>query len=66
VFDWLQRTGNVSRDEMHRTFNCGLGMTVCVPAPDADRALAILRACGETAAVIGEVRTGGGEVVIVE
>ena len=66
IFDWLQRVGNVQRDEMYRTFNCGLGMTVCVPAGDADRAVAILRGCGETAAVIGEVRVGDNEVVIVE
>ena len=64
VFDWLQRAGNVDRDEMHRTFNCGLGMTACVPAADADRAVQVLHACGETAAVIGEVRRGDREVVI--
>ena len=28
VFDWLQREGNIDRDEMYRTFNCGLGMTL--------------------------------------
>ena len=66
VFDWLQRAGNVARDEMYRTFNCGLGMTITVPASDADRALQILRARGETVAVIGEVRAGDREVVIVE
>jgi phosphoribosylformylglycinamidine cyclo-ligase len=66
VFDWLQRAGNVAREEMYRTFNCGLGMTITVPAPDADRALQILRARGETVAVIGEVRAGHREVVIVE
>ncbi|MGI9245870.1 MAG: phosphoribosylformylglycinamidine cyclo-ligase [Steroidobacteraceae bacterium] len=66
VFDWLQKAGNVARDEMYRTFNCGLGMTVTVPATEADRALAILRSGGETAAVIGEVRAGTREVVIVE
>jgi phosphoribosylformylglycinamidine cyclo-ligase len=66
IFDWLQRVGNVARDEMYRTFNCGLGMTLCVPAAEADRALGILRACGETASVIGEVRAGEREVVIVE
>jgi phosphoribosylformylglycinamidine cyclo-ligase len=66
VFDWLQRVGNVAREEMYRTFNCGLGMTLTVPAPAADRALSTLRECGETAAVIGEVRAGGREVVIVE
>ena len=66
VFDWLQRIGNVSREEMYRTFNCGLGMTVTVPASAADRAVQLLRSCGETAAVIGEVRAGDREVVIVE
>ena len=64
VFDWLQRAGHVERDEMHRTFNCGLGMTLCVPATVADRALAILRSCGEQASVIGEVRSGDRGVVI--
>jgi len=66
IFDWLQRVGNVQRDEMYRTFNCGLGMTICVPAARADDAVSILRACGETVAVIGEVRAGEAEVVIVE
>jgi phosphoribosylformylglycinamidine cyclo-ligase len=66
VFDWLQRVGNVARDEMYRTFNCGLGMTITVPAADADHAVQLLRARGETAVVIGEVRAGDREVVIVE
>jgi phosphoribosylformylglycinamidine cyclo-ligase len=64
VFDWLQRAGHVERDEMHRTFNCGLGMTLCVPATAADRALAILRHCGEQASIVGEVRSGDRGVVI--
>ncbi len=65
VFDWLQRTGHIERDEMHRTFNCGLGMTLCVPTAAADRALAILRDCGEQAGIVGEVRSGDRGVVIV-
>jgi len=64
VFDWLQRAGHIERDEMHRTFNCGLGMTLCVPATAADRALAILRGCGEQASIVGEVRSGERGVVI--
>ena len=64
VFDWLQRAGHVERDEMHRTFNCGLGMTLCVPATAADRALAILRDRGEQASIVGEVRSGERGVVI--
>ena len=64
VFDWLQRAGSVERDEMHRTFNCGLGMTICVPGSDVDRAIELLRARGEDATLIGEVRRGDRGVVI--
>jgi phosphoribosylformylglycinamidine cyclo-ligase len=64
VFDWLQRAGNVSTPEMHRTFNCGLGMTLCVPAEAATRAIEILTASGEEATLIGEVRRGNSGVVI--
>jgi phosphoribosylformylglycinamidine cyclo-ligase len=58
VFSWLQRTGNIVEAEMHRTFNCGIGMIVCVAPENADAALAHLRASGETATVIGQVRAG--------
>jgi len=58
VFEWLQRTGNISDAEMQRTFNCGIGMTVCVAREHVDATLANLRTNGETAWVIGEVRKG--------
>jgi len=64
VFDWLQQQGNVADAEMHRVFNCGIGMTVHVAAGDADRAIAILREAGQEALVIGEVRAGTRGVVI--
>jgi len=64
VWEWIQRAGNITDAEMHRTFNCGIGMTLQVAAADADRALASLTASGETAAVIGEVRRGDRGVVI--
>ncbi|MDX1376275.1 MAG: phosphoribosylformylglycinamidine cyclo-ligase, partial [Burkholderiales bacterium] len=38
LFDWLQAEGGVADDEMHRVFNCGIGMVVVVAAPDAPRA----------------------------
>jgi phosphoribosylformylglycinamidine cyclo-ligase len=58
VFEWIQRTANISDADMHRTFNCGIGMTVCVAREHVDAALASLRTSGETAMVIGSVRTG--------
>ena len=39
-------------------------MVAIVAAADAENALATLRACGETAAIIGHVRAGHGDVVI--
>jgi len=55
IFDWLQREGGVADAEMHRVFNCGIGMVIVVAAADAEAAVARLRAAGETAARIGEV-----------
>jgi len=64
VFEWLARTGNISDAEMHRTFNCGIGMVAIVPAAHADRAVHSLQASGEWAEVIGSVRRGEQGVVI--
>jgi len=58
VFDWLQRHGNVAEGEMYRTFNCGIGMCIVVAADEADRAIDILGAAGETAWVIGRIHAG--------
>ena len=59
LFDWLQRTGNVDTAEMYRTFNCGVGMVLAVPAAEAANALDILRAADETAWIIGDVARSG-------
>jgi phosphoribosylformylglycinamidine cyclo-ligase len=66
VFDWLQRTGDIDPAEMYRTFNCGIGMVVIVPAEQANAAVTFLNGRGETAQIIGEVRQGGRGVVINE
>jgi phosphoribosylformylglycinamidine cyclo-ligase len=64
VFDWLARTGNIADAEMYRTFNCGIGMVVIVPANALAAALQLLAAQGETAWHIGDVQRGSGGVVI--
>ena len=62
VFDWLADTGQISDEQMHRTFNCGIGMVAIVAATQRDAALRLLREQGETANLIGEVRPGHGAV----
>jgi phosphoribosylformylglycinamidine cyclo-ligase len=66
LFGWLQRTARIDAAEMYRTFNCGIGMIVIVPPERAAAAVQFLRARGETAQVIGEVRAGGRGVLIHE
>ena len=55
LFDWLRHHGQIADAEMHRVFNCGIGMVLVVAPDDADRAIASLEAGGETAWRIGEV-----------
>lgn len=66
LFDWMQATGRIEQAEMYRTFNCGIGMVVIVPATQAQAALKLLEARGESASLIGEVRRGSRGVVITE
>jgi len=64
VFEWLARAGQIEPAQMHRTFNCGIGMVVIVAGERADEALRLLASHGETALLLGEVRPGDRGVVI--
>ncbi len=64
VFEWLKATGRIADAEMYRTFNCGIGMTICVAADNVTHALELLAANGAPGLVLGEVRSGHGEVEI--
>ena len=55
LFQWLRREGRVADAEMHRVFNCGIGMAVIVAAVDAQRAIELLQAAGETVFTIGRI-----------
>ena len=68
LFSWMQQEGNVAEKEMHRTFNCGIGMAVIVAAADAGRAMQLLRDAGETVWQIGSVekRTEGQPQTVVQ
>ena len=55
IFNWLQQQGNVELADMLVTFNCGIGMIVCVDAADEAATLSSLSQQGETAFSIGEI-----------
>jgi len=55
VFDWLQSQGNIADEEMYRTFNCGIGMVICVPPADVQPAMECLSQNGEQAWPIGTI-----------
>nr|WP_228517573.1 phosphoribosylformylglycinamidine cyclo-ligase [Aliidiomarina indica] len=55
IFNWLQENGNIAREEMFRTFNCGVGLVIAVPAEQAETAVGFLKNQGEDAWVIGSV-----------
>ncbi len=57
VFHWLQTAGNIHTHDMLRTFNCGIGMVICVPAESADAVASNLTGQGEVVHQIGEIRT---------
>ena len=63
VFEWLQREGAVAREEMWRTFNCGIGFVLAVDANGAAGVEAGLERHGLPHWRIGEVAAAGGERV---
>ena len=61
LFLWLQREGNVAENEMHRVFNCGIGMVVIVAREHVQQALQFLNAAGEKAVEIGRIEARGAD-----
>jgi phosphoribosylformylglycinamidine cyclo-ligase len=64
IFEWLQSNGNVETTEMYRTFNCGVGMVLCVSAEQADKTIELINQSGHSAWCIGNIEAGNNEVVL--
>lgn len=60
VFRFLQEQGNIDTVELYRTFNCGIGMVLCIPASHQQQALQRLAELGESATVIGHIEAADG------
>ena len=64
IFDMIAKWGNIPERDMFNTYNMGVGMSVVVPAAEADAALEVLRANGEDAYVIGEIVESEEKVIL--
>ena len=64
IFDLIQKAGGIDERDMYNTYNMGVGMSIVVPAPEADRALEILKANGEEAYIIGEIVSSEEKIVL--
>lgn len=65
IFDLIQKKGGISEHDMFNTFNMGVGMSIVVPANEADTALSILRENGEDAYIIGGIVSGENKIELV-
>jgi len=61
LFQWLRQAGNIDAAEMHRVFNCGIGMVVIVGEDEAEQAESLLREQGETVYRIGRIEARQGD-----
>ncbi|MES2662881.1 MAG: phosphoribosylformylglycinamidine cyclo-ligase [Pseudomonadota bacterium] len=55
IFQWLQQQGQVADAEMLRTFNCGVGLVICVPQQDAAAIIEHINQHEHTAWNLGEI-----------
>jgi phosphoribosylformylglycinamidine cyclo-ligase len=55
IFKWLQAKGKITDDEMFRTFNCGIGLILCIPENEVKQAIELLTELDELVWQIGVV-----------
>jgi phosphoribosylformylglycinamidine cyclo-ligase len=64
LFTHLQELGNVTQDEMFRTFNMGIGLIAVIPAEHIKKVKAILNRANERHCLIGRIVTRGTRKVL--
>ena len=64
IFDLIASFGNIPERDMYNTYNMGVGMSVVVPAAQAEKALTVLKENGEDAYIIGHIEKGEEKVVL--
>lgn len=66
LFEWLEQAGGLDRQELARTFNCGIGALLVVQAEEAGGMLAGLAEIGEDAFEIGQMEPRSGAAVVLD
>lgn len=64
IFELIAEVGNIPERDMFNTFNMGVGMSVVVPAAQAETALEVLKANGEDAYIIGEIVESEDKIIL--
>ncbi len=65
VFKWIQKEGNVPKEDMYRTFNMGIGLIIAIDKKDEKEAIKILEDLGEKPYIIGYLEEGEKSVNII-
>jgi len=63
VFEHLRTLGNISDEEMYRTFNMGIGMVLVVPLTKFKKVQSVLERLGEKGYTIGRIVKGERKVI---
>ncbi len=66
VFNFLEKYGKIPHREMFNIYNMGIGMVIAMPENEANKAIEILKAYGDTASVIGKVTDKPGVNIIMK
>ena len=64
IFDLIAKTGNIPERDMYNTYNMGVGMSVVVPADQAEKAMEVLKANGQDCYLIGEIIASEEKIII--
>ena len=64
IFDLIAKFGNIPERDMFNTYNMGVGMSIVVPADQAELAMEVLKANGQDSYIIGSIIKNDEEKVI--
>ena len=64
IFDLIAKVGNIPERDMYNTYNMGVGMSIVVPAAEAEKAMEVLRSNGQDCYLIGEIIESDEKIII--